>query len=193
MIIFRVLCVTLCFASWVSSAGAVPSVRPVAGKGVLIIPAAAASRQAMIYEFPGVRRKEPVVPAELPSLSRSVAVKTEDAVVAFFAVRSGYARVAVHASGEEGWLELRPGWQFVPWERFLKGRAVRLTPGTREQAARLREIPAESGAVTGTASIGERLTVSEAYDDWVRVQREGAIPGWLRWRDGDGRMLVSVE
>ena len=173
--------------------GAPPLFRPYAGRGLLIIPAAPLSVDAIIYEYPGVRRKGTIPVAELPSLSPAISLKGGEIAVATVAVREGYVRVAMAPSGEAQWLELRPTWRTIPWERFLTGRSIRLPAGLRESASRLRESPSETGAVLGTASAGSSLVVSEIRDDWAQVLSKGTLLGWLRWRDGDGRLLVTVE
>lgn len=167
--------------------------RPSAGKGVLVIPSAPGPVTAPLYEYAGTRRKGNVSFEELPSLSASIARGKGGLYLATFALREGFARVAVARSGEEGWLELRPGWRFIPWERFLAGRTVRLTAGLRSSAASLRQLPTEEGSVVGTLPPAASPLVDEVRDDWVLIRKNGTISGWLRWRDGDGRLLVTVE
>lgn len=174
--------------------GAPPNLRPLAGKGVVIVPAVTPHDETIVYDSPGVRRKGSSELARLPALSSSVSRKGGETVLAAFALREGYVLVAVSASGEDGWLELRPEWRFVTWERYLAGRTVRLMTGLRETASRLRQTPAESGATVGAVSAtAPPLTVSEVRDDWALVHGRETVTGWLRWRDGDGRLLVTVK
>ena len=172
--------------------GAPPS-RLYAGRGVLIIPAADRSAEVLLYEYPAVRQKGSMPLAELPSLSPAVSPKGGEIVLATTALREGLARVSMAHSGEEGWLILRPNWRPLSWERFLAGRTVRLMTGLQGTASQLRQTPAESGAIMGSAAAGSPLTVGEIRGDWAQLLKEETHLGWLRWRDGDGRLLVTVE
>ena len=173
--------------------GASSPLRPHAGRELLLLPATAGLGTVTVYEYPGVRRKGELPVTELPPLASSVSRREGEIVLAVFALREGFARVAVSASGEGGWLEINPGWRVVPWERYLPGRTVRLRKGLRETASRIRQTPAESGETVGTVSAGSPLPVSEVRDDWGLVSNGEGLSGWLRWRDGDGRLLVTVE
>ncbi len=174
--------------------GAPPLLRPYAGQGVLIIPESDKSGGAVtVYQYPGVRQKESLLLAELPSLSPAISPKRGEIILATVALREGFARVAVSPSGETQWFELRENWRAIPWERFLTGRTMRLMAGQRESSSRLKQVPAESGGVAGLTSAGAPLVASEVRDDWAMVRDEKNASGWLRWRDGDGRLLVTVE
>jgi hypothetical protein len=173
--------------------GAPPFLRPYAGRGMLIISSSAQFVEVAAYEYPGVRPKGTVQVADVPSLSPAVTLKEGEIGIATMALREGYARIAVAPSGEALWIEIRSGWRAVPWERFLPGRTIRVATGVRESASRLRQAPSESGTVIGTNLNSVSLVVNDIRDDWAHVQSKVTPPGWLRWRDGDGRMLVTVE
>ncbi len=170
-----------------------PPLRPYAGRGVLIIPATDVSGAVELYEYPAVRRKGSILLTELPTLHPALPSKRGEIALATTALREGSARVSVAASGEEGWLILRPGWRCLPWERFLVGRVVRLMTGLQGTASQVRQTPAESGGNVGSISAGSPLLLGEIRGDWALVMKGGTPLGWLRWRDGDGRMMVAVE
>ena len=183
----------LCLISLPAAGG--PQLPPPAGRWVLIIPPSDATAAVTFREYPGARRLESVAKAlaELPSLSPAVSAPGGGLVLALLSLREGYARVALSPSGQTGWIQVRPGWQIAPWERFLPGRTVRLRGGVRDAARQLHRTPAETGEVTGSVPTSSPLTAAEVRDDWLLVRSGDTATGWLRWRNGDGRLLVTVE
>ena len=189
LILFTLLCLIT------PPAAGAPQLPPPAGRWVLIIPPSDATAAVTFREYPGVRRMENLAGTltELPSLSPAVSAPRGGLVLALLSLREGYARVTLSPSGQTGWIKVRPGWQIAPWERFLPGRTVRLRGGVRDAARQLHRTPAEAGEVTGSVPAGSPLAAAEVRDDWLLVRCGGAVTGWLRWRNGDGRLLVTVE
>ena len=169
------------------------SLRPYAGRGVLTIPTADQSVDVEFYEYPSVRWKGSMPLTDFPALSPALSPEVSEIVIAATALREGSARVAVAPSGEEGWIILRPDWRYLPWERFLVKRTVRLMTDLPETASRIHQIPAKTGETVDSTATGSPLPVEEIRGDWALIMKEGNPLGWLRWRDGDGRLLVTVE
>ncbi len=192
MSILRLVLLVLLITLPLPVLGSSPS-RPYTGRGTLIIPSSALSTDAGLYEYPGVRLIRTVLVADLPSLAASIPLKGGGIALATVALREGYARVTVAASGEAEWLALRENWQILSWERFLKGKSIRLEAGLRDASYQLKQIPAEAGNGVGLTSADAVLVVEDIKEDWALIRDGKATSGWLRWRDGDGRLMVMVE
>jgi hypothetical protein len=44
--------------------------------------------------------------------------------------------------------------------------------------------------VTGALKRDQTVRIRSVEGDWVRIEAPG---GWFRWRDGDGRLTLSVQ
>jgi hypothetical protein len=174
------------------------SARPRAGIGILVLRAFVPERidelKALpIYAAPGIGRLAEIDGTLLPSLAPAVTPFAGESAVAVLDRRGDWLKVAYDDAGREGWIRCRSFWDFIPWRDFLAGRNARLLPGLREELTLMRPEPSD-----GSASL-VRLTPDQAFrivllrDDWAKVATGGDADGWLRWRDGDGRLLLVVE
>jgi hypothetical protein len=173
--------------------GGLPEPHPLAGKGIVILSASSSSVELVLYEHPGIRLIGNIRQKELPTLAPVVKVKTAETALAVMSVREGWLRIVKDAVGREAWVELKDGWSYRPWERYLVGRTIRLMPGLKDPLYRFRSSPTDKGEQSGAATPGFPLRVQAVQGDWAEVATAGQTPGWLRWRDGDGRLLVTVE
>jgi len=189
----RLFLLVLLLSTPPAALGMPPEPPPLAGKGLVILPAPVSSGELVFYEFPGVRRIGSFRQEGLPMLTPAVRVKGGETALGVLSVREGWLRIACDASGREGWIEQGNGWSYRPWEHYLPGRTIRPAPGLKEVAYRLRVSPTERGVQDGAASPGFPFLVRSVRDDWAAVETAGQPRGWLRWRDGDGRLLVTVE
>lgn len=176
-LIFVVALAAHCFA-------APPAPRPYSGCGVLELKGGAGS--LALYREPGVQRIKETTPALLPRLSGD----DKEPLLAAGARRGGWIRLSMDDAGREGWLEERRGWQYSSWREFLPGRTVRVLPGLRKGWYALRSMPGEAGSEIGAVSRDRSVRVLEVATDWARLE---APAGWFRWRDGDGRLTVSLQ
>jgi hypothetical protein len=193
MIRFRLFLLILLFLTPLNGFGGLPEPHPLAGKGIVILPASSSSAELVLYELPGIRLIGNIRQKELPALAPFVKVKSNETALAVMSVREGWLRIVQDTSGREAWVALNDGWNYKPWERYLAGRTIRLVPGLKEPLYRFRSTPTEKGEQSGAATPGFPLQVQAVRGDWVEVITAGQAPGWLRWRDGDGRLLVTVE
>lgn len=173
--------------------GGPPEAHPFTGKGIVIIPAAPSSGELVLYELPGIRLVGTIRQNDLPSLVPFVKVKTTETALAVMSAREGWIRIALNAAGREAWVELKDGWIYRPWEHYLAGRTIRLVPGLKESMYRFHISPTDKVEQSGAATPGFPLRVQAINGDWAEVVTAGQAPGWLRWRDADGWLLVTVE
>ena len=165
-----------------------PAPRPYGGCGVLALklwPGAEPARLTL-YREPGLLRIAEYDPAALPRLAGSAA----EPLLAADARKGGWTRLAYDDAGRQGWLEQARGWQYLSWQEFLPGRTVRVLPGMKKGLYLLKSGPDESAAPIATVNRDQQVRVLQVEDDWARLQ---APSGWFRWRDGDGRLTVSLQ
>ena len=193
MIRFRLFLQILLLLTPLTGYGGPPEPHPLAGKGIVILPASLSSVYLVLFELPGIRLIGNIRQKELPTLAPFVKVNTNETALAVMSVREGWLRIVKDAAGREAWVELKDGWSYRPWERYLVGRTIRLVPGLKEPLYRFRSSPTDKGEQSGAATPCFPLRVQTVQGDWAEVVTAGQSPGWLRWQDGDGRLLVTVE
>jgi hypothetical protein len=198
MIFMRTLLISLILASLFLPAADARQSRPFSGSGVVIIrprnpenPVAPAP--ITFYRDPGVARaaERPVV--QLPSLNAILKMPAGEYLLPVMGKKGNWLRIAYDDAGREGWVELARWWDYITWEDFLKGRAARFLPGLEERCYTLRAASSTTAPQTGALSGNEDLRIIEVADDWVLVVTGSGLSGWLAWRDGDGRFLISLD
>lgn len=161
--------------------------RPYSGCGVLTMrqdPGIAPDSLAL-YQEPGVQRIAERGTETLPRLAGT----PEEPVVAASERRGSWTRLSIDEAGRQGWLAGEREWEYASWEDFLPGRSVRVLPGLRKGWYALRTAPDERGVQAATLSRDQKVRVIEVEEDWARLESPS---GWFRWRDGDGRLTVSL-
>ncbi|HTP65368.1 MAG TPA: hypothetical protein VMJ66_08260 [Geobacteraceae bacterium] len=173
-------------------------IRPYSGCGVLIVQPLNPDRPGdtgpvPFYREPGVARIAELSAGEIPSLSSVLTMSAGEYALAVMEKKGNWLRIAYDDAGREGWVEKARWWDYTTWEVFLKGRFVRLLAGLKKTACTLRERPAETAPQSGMLSGREGLKIIAVEDNWVMVIADSGLHGWLPWRDGDGRFLISVD
>ncbi|HEY5513507.1 MAG TPA: SH3 domain-containing protein [Geomonas sp.] len=173
----------LCAAS---AHAAPPRPRPYSGCGVLALRQVPGSEKqpVAVYAEPGLQR---IAELEIPALPR-LGGSRQEPLVAVSAGKGGWLRLCYDDAGREGWTELLRRWDYLPWQEFLPGRTVRMFPGMKKGLYTLRGEPREGSPERGILRRDQAVLVLQVEDDWARLQ---SPPGWLRWRDRDGRLTVS--
>jgi len=187
-----ILSILVLFLCAVTTRGAPPKPRPATGKGMLVMRTSAAGGEVVLYREPGVGRVAEKPPAKLPLLTHVVESADGDYPTAVLGKRGAWLRIAYDEAEREGWIEMERPWRYTSWEEFLPGHTVRLLPGLKKGYALLRREPVPSAA--GLAPLSPELTlkVELVQGDWLRVCFDPKTSGWLRWRDENGRFLVSL-
>ncbi|QXE89385.1 SH3 domain-containing protein [Geomonas subterranea] len=178
----------LLLSAGTAALGALPAPRPYSGCGVLILKKGAGWHpdSLALYQEPGVRRVAETTPGALPRLSGDDA----EPLLAASERRGGWVRVALDDAGRQGWLEKARGWEYREWRDFLPGRTVRLLPGLKKEWYQLRLSPGGEASPAPPLSRDREVRVVEVAQEWARIE---APAGWLRWRDPDGRLTVSLK
>ncbi|MFZ3209370.1 MAG: hypothetical protein WA140_11135 [Geobacteraceae bacterium] len=169
-----------------------PIPRPYTGVAALVVPMplsqSVANHTIVLYQEPGVGRIGEFPLARLPRFALA------DVTLLVVMGRKGkWLKIAYDEAGREGWLEPTRRWECQPWEQFLRGRLVRLLPGIRKEYHALRNDPSGSAAQLDPSIRQNDLRVIEVKGEWVMVMAGTAFYGWLRWRDADGRFLISID
>lgn len=170
---------------------ALPKARPFTGAGLLIIrPDPSGKASLPLYEEPGVRRLAEMEPERLPRLPFSV----EDGLpVAVLESRGNWVKIAYDEAGREGWLEIGRRWSYTPWEAFLRGRSARALPGLKKEFYLMKRESSEQGANGPALTPKKSFCILQVEDDWVQGLLDFSYVGWMRWRDRDGRFLITVD
>jgi hypothetical protein len=133
-----------------------------------------------------------VDPADLPRLFPGGGEAAGFAIAAT-GKKGEWIRVIYDEAGREGWVRMKNSWEHSPWRLFLMGKRVYLLPRLKETACLLRQEPLEKGAVLGVLSPAEPLLVADVEGDWIKVETGQGSSGYLRWREGDGRITITIQ
>jgi len=184
-------------ALWVASApGAPPPLRPDTGIGILLVsafPAMAAPPELILYREPGVGRIAAKGAASFPHLAIPLKAPSGEFPLVVTARKGRWLEVIHDDAGRTAWLEPRRAWPFVSWDEILKGRGARLLRGLKKPYY---VVVDEGGKVVPvleplTPERGFRIIAVEG--DRIQVLLDLTVMGWLRWRDEDGRLLITLE
>ena len=179
------LLLMLLFAAAARSAPLPP--RPYSGCGLLALqPEPGADKVTLsLYREPGLERLAERDGSALPRLSGSAS----EPLIAVSARKGGWTQLAYDDAGRQGWIEQARAWRYLSWQEYLPGRWLRVLPGMKKGYYALRNEPGQTGSERGSLTRDQAVRVLQVEDDWVRLQ---APSGWFRWRDGDGRLTVSL-
>jgi hypothetical protein len=158
--------------------------RPDSGCGVLTLQTAPGER-LVLYREPGVARLAELDSSRLPRLAGT----PEAPLFAVSGRSGGWSRVPYDDAGREGWLGQRRRSQYRPWQEFLPGRAVGMLPGLKKRLYALHDTPDEAAPERGETPRNRSLRIVKVRGDWALA---GSPAGWFRWRDGDGRLTISL-
>lgn len=172
-------------------ASAAPVSRPFTGIGLAALrPGPLTDATVALYREPGVGRITTLTRSKLPSLSFVLAPNPDEIVATVADKRGAWIEITYDAAGRKGWILMERSWRYLSWKEYLKGRPVRLLPGLRSTFYLLHQQPSDEAK--GESVAGQELRVIDVRDDWCMVVSPSAFSGWLRWRDPDGRFLVSI-
>lgn len=170
--------------------------RPYAGIGVLML-ATASDEGGMppaplpLYNDPAIYRLGELEKATIPRHEWIFGPDGGKLPLIVMARKGEWLRVVYDDAGREAWINPSGRAAYHPWDAFLKDRSGRLLPGLQKKHYQLFHEP-EGGPLV-TLSPLQPFTVTMLDGDWIHlVVTDQNLAGWLRWRDGDGRLLVGL-
>lgn len=146
-----------------------------------------------LYREPGVGRIVDLDISDIPLLSAVLRPASEKQLFAVTRRKGDWVRIVYDEAGREGWFVPPRQWSFYSWDRFLRGREVRPAGGLKKEYLQLYAEPSAAAPVLESMDRDRSLRVLDVSDNWLLVLVDMARPGWFRWKDDDGRFLVSVE
>jgi hypothetical protein len=169
--------------------------RPYSGIGVLFLPLAASETDTeeplYLYQEPGVARIG-AISASLQTGYKWLFGKQNGITPLIVMARKGnWLRVCYDDAGREAWLDPGRLGTFQPWDRYLKRTVIHLLAGLQPQYYQLYRQPGL--APGGVLTPRQQLRIVNLDDDWAMVLADQATIGWLRWRDEDGRLTISLQ
>ena len=171
--------------------------RPYSGIGVLLLAAEKGRNNGpqeplYLYEEPAVLRIGALDSGQAPPYEWIFSRNVFRLPLIVTARKGDWLRVAYDDAGRLGWLVPRQRGVFQPWDTLLKGKSCRLLSGLRKQYFQIFRQPGEK-PLTLPALPKLSFKVLKLDGDWALVMPDQSTLGWLRWRDEDGRLLISVD
>ncbi|HZV80768.1 MAG TPA: hypothetical protein VFF53_01220 [Geobacteraceae bacterium] len=165
--------------------------RPLSGIGLLLVKDD--GKKLTIYREPKLGRLAELRATELPGLAPSLGSSAGFSPAVVLSNRPGWLRILYDTAESDGWVERRRSGEFRLWGEYLQGRYIGMLPGLRKEFYQLRR-EAVSGAES-LRNVGQEefFQVAAVRGDWVRVRSGGDADGWLRWRDDNSRLLITVR
>jgi hypothetical protein len=171
--------------------------RPYSGIGVLLLAAEKGlnngpQEQLYLYEEPAVLRIGALDSGQAPPYEWIFSRNVSRLPLIVTARKGDWLQVAYDDAGRLGWLDPRQRGGFQPWDTLLKGKSCRLLSGLRKQYYQIFRQPGEM-PLSSPALPKLSFKVLKLDGDWALVMPDQSTLGWLRWRDEDGRLVISVD
>jgi len=171
--------------------------RPYSGIGVLLLATEQGENNGRreplyLYEEPAVLRTGTLDDRQAPPYEWLFIRNASRLPLIVTARKGDWLRVVYDDAGRQGWLDPRQRGIFLPWDTLLKGRSCRLLPGLRKQQYQVFRQPGKM-PLTPPALSKQSFKVVKLKGDWALMMPDQDTLGWLRWRDEDGRLLISVD
>lgn len=171
--------------------------RPYVGIGVLLLATASdeigmTPAALQLYDDPAIYRLGELEIATIPRQEWIFGPEAETVPLIVMARKGDWLRVVYDDAGREAWVNpLRRG-AFHPWDAFFKDRTGHLLPGLQKRYYQLFREPGIDPLASLTPGQLFRVTVLDG--DWIHLAMpDQSQEGWLRWRDSDGRLLISLD
>ncbi|KAB0667543.1 hypothetical protein F6V25_02265 [Oryzomonas japonica] len=170
--------------------------RPYSGIGVLLLAvehgeSSVQQEPFYLYEEPAVQRIGVLDSGRTPPYEWLFTGNTSRVPLIVTARKGEWLQVAYDDAGRLGWLEPRHRGEVQPWSALLKGKPCRLLPGLRKQYYQIFRQPGKTPLAL-PALAKQSFRVVKLDGDWALAMPDQSTLGWLRWRDEDGRLLISV-
>lgn len=170
--------------------------RPYAGIGVLILMTAVDENsieptQFQLYQEPAIVRLGELEIASVPRQEWIFGAERENVPLIVMARKKEWLRVVYDDAGREAWIKPWRRGAYYPWDDFFKDRSGYLLPGLQKKFYQLFREPGSEPLTSLPPRQPFLVTLVEG--DWIHLVVSGQnLEGWLRWRDGDGRLLIGI-
>jgi len=178
--------------------GAPPKLRPYAGSSLVIMrppPPVEPGRPATLvfYREPGIGRIVEPLFGQFPQLNQILEPDAGEYPVAVIEKKGDWLKIAYDEAGRSGWVEMARRWDHIRWEDYLPDRTVRFLPWLKKSYYQLHKTPAAIGQVLEILAPDSVVRIDRVEGDWLLVTAAPGGTGWLRWRDEEGRFLITVR
>lgn len=181
----------LLLATYLPAHAAAPvKARPLSGIGVLTVRSGGAD--LVLYREPGLGRVSELPSAKLPVIFPPPGPDSGRHHALVLSLRPGWLRIIRDDRESDGWLERRRGDLFQTWEQFLPGRSCSLLAGLRQDSYQMRRDPSSGAETVSSVERGDPLLIGMVAGDWISVRDGRGNDGWLRWRDDNARLMITV-
>jgi len=164
--------------------------RTQSGIGILLI--SRGQSQLTLYKEPSLGR---IATAEAKSLPLSPSLHPPAGFIA--AVVTGKKRdwyKIIYDDGErEGWIKGESSYRYHRWEELLDNRPVIMLGGLRKEYYQLRKSPDFSAVPLEPITKGVQVKGVRIEADWFEAVTASTVRGWLRWRDDNNRLVISIQ
>jgi hypothetical protein len=147
----------------------------------------------VLYREPGLGRIAEVDAVRFPRIFPEFTSPEGCLAIVVTAKMLDWYRVVYDDGEREGWIEGRLSYRYQRWGDVLQGRRIVLPDGMKSDHYLLRTVPDPAYEAHGKIVKGSGVTVISSDGDWVQVRSDSDVIGWLRWRDDNGRLLISVN
>jgi hypothetical protein len=180
-----------------SFANALPQAAPFAGIGVLIVRPCLPENDPcnaplVIYEDPGIKRIAEINYINIPGHFDLSGVSSGEVAITVMGKRGDWLKISFDDAGRRGWIRKDKFWKYIPWSDFLTGRKAVLLGGLQDSCYLLHKEASDLSGGSTTLSPGQDMQILDIDGDWANVIVTGPETGWIRWRGGDGRFMISV-
>jgi hypothetical protein len=143
-----------------------------------------------LYELPGVKRVAEIDPRFLPPPCPVASPPPGEFAATVTDRKGNWYRIIYDEAGRKGWIQYERRWKYEPWETRLNGTSASVVGKQKAVAYKVRASASDDSAAVGSVFPGEEFIIEKVDQDWIRVLCP-RVSGWLRWRDREGRSLIS--
>lgn len=104
--------------------------------------------------------------------------------------QDNWLKVACSTVEDTAWISMQKEWRYLVWKEYLKSRKIKLLPGLNKEQYNIYDSTEKE--VLAVVTPQDPIEVESIIEDWALVKLGKSQIGWLRWKDANGSLLVSV-
>lgn len=164
--------------------------RTQSGSGILLI--GREHLQLTLYREPSLGRIATLAVTALP-LSPSIKPPAGFAAAVVTAKKLDWYRIIYDESEREGWIKGGASYRYLRWQELLADRPVIMLGGLRKEYYQLRRTTGFSAEPLEPVNQGVAIKGVRIEADWLEAVSASTARGWLRWRDDNNRLVISIQ